>query len=176
MSLLGSLLGLGIRGAAQQFVGDREVSILQVQQSGLVRFAKAKGKTAYSNDDFPITYFESPKDLKKKEIMYEMVKKLLNQETADILSEADTYFIVANSFTGKATNGLIATEKGIIYNYLSSRFVPIEEIKYFEADENGCVEGVKQNGDRLSFLVMTTGKIKKESARFVKLFNVVYGK
>lgn len=180
MGILGSFSRLGVQGAAKKIESNRVARIQEMAESGIIKFVKYQNNASeiYNEllqyEDLPITYFGNPEDLKKQDIMYEMIAKLLkNPEYQRIVANSLTYFVIADSLTGKATNGLIAFSEGIISGGLFTEFIPKDEIASIE-DKKGWICVIMKNGEEKYLSGMDSKKMKNNSERFLNLFRLLY--
>lgn len=173
MGLFGAVGKLGVKSAAKRLDEARTNRINYFENSGIIRFGGVADISKYQG--LPITHFAVPTDSKKREIMFEMVSKLLKKpEHQQLAAQGDTYFIVAGSITGKATGGILANEKGIWDGGLFVTFFAREDIAGIEADKKGWLCIKTKDGSTDYLVGADNKKIKAESDRFVQLFKEVY--
>lgn len=159
--------------AAKQMDENRTEKINFFEQSGIIQFAGGDEFAEYYN--LPITYFGNPVDLKKKEIMYEMVAKLLKPtEYQQLASQGLTYCITADAITGKASNGMIFHEKGVFDGGFFTEFIPRERIVEIGTDKKGWIY-INDSDSVQHYLVgANSKKVKAEFQRFVQLLKRLY--
>ena len=173
MGLFGAVGKLGVKSLAKSLDEARTNRINYFKNSGIIRFGGIADTSKYQG--LPITYFEVPTDNKQKEIMFEMVSKLLKKpEAQQLASQGATYFIIAGAIIGKATNGILANEKGIWDGSVIVNFIAREDITGIESDNNGCLCIKTKDGVTNYLAGSDNRKIKAESDRFVQLFKEVY--
>ena len=182
MGLLGSFGKLGAKGAAKELDDKRQNRIQSYAQSDIIRFAKT-----YSSDpelqaellrfeNLPETYFDIPEDPKLQKILYEMVSLLAAKpEQIQKVSGGVTYFVIAHSITGSATNGMIAYEGGILDGRGAlTKHIPRDEIAAFEKDKKDWIYIVTKSGDT-KWLTSTDSKvIRREADKYLELFRRLY--
>lgn len=173
MGLFGALGKLGAKGVAQGLDNARTNKINAFENSGIIRFGGVEDTAKYQG--LPITHFDVPTDSKEKEIMFEIVSKLLKKpEDQQLAAKGNTFFIVAGSVTGKATNGILANENGIWDGGVIVKFIPREDIVGIEADKKGWL-CIKTKDGLTNYLIGADNKqIKAESERFMQLFKEAY--
>lgn len=174
MGLFGAVGKLGVKSAAKSLDEARTNRINYFENSGIIRFGGIADISKYQG--LPITYFAVPTDSKKREIMFEMVSKLLKKpEHQQLAAQGDTYFIVAKSITGKATSGILANENGIWDGGgIFTTFFAREDIAGIETDSKGWLCIKTKDGSTDHLIGADNRKIKAESDRFVQLFKEVY--
>lgn len=174
MGLFGAFGKAGTKAVAKQLDDNRTAKIISMEQSGIIKFAD---NAAISNGvNLPFTYFGNPVDAKEKEIMYEMVGKLLKTaEFQQIAAQGQTYFIIAGSITGKATNGVLVHESGIFDGGFTSKFIPRDKMTEIGTDKKGWIY-IKDSSGMTNYLVGADNKkIKAESQTYIQMLKQIYG-
>lgn len=174
MGLFGALGKGGTKAAAKALDANRTAKISAMEQSGIIRFKDNAVLSAYQS--LPITHFGNPADPAQKEVLYEIAAKILKKaEFQQIASQGVTYCIVADSITGKATNGMIFHEKGVFDGGFTQTFIPREKMTEIGADKKGWIYIKDSDGTEHYLVGADSKKVRAEYGGFLKLLKELYG-